>query len=303
MRPRFTQMGYTLALLSFALLSGCSGLSKQKTDGAPEKNIDFSQIPDAQPRIEALSKSGNPDSYEVFGKRYYVRKNAEDYTERGVASWYGTKFHGRKTSSGEPYDMYAMTAAHKTLPIPAYVKVSNLDNGKTIVVRVNDRGPFVDDRIIDLSYVAAQKLEMTAKGTANVEISVVRPHHGNTDVAKQIPTLAATTTPTKTTKHPSKRLYVQLGAFSQRHNAENLVIKLRQDVQLDSVLKRLQKQTDPSDIAPSYSIKQSPTDTDAANTGSLYRVRIGPFKSRQTSEEMGMFLSQQGYPGHFIHVE
>ena len=174
MRIQFTSTVLTMVLLTGVLLTGCSSLSTQDTDGAPDKQVDINQIPDAKPRTEDLSKYGNPDSYVVFGKRYYVCKNIENYTEQGLALWYGTKFHGRKTSSGELYDMYAMTAAHKSLPIPSYVKVSNLDNGKSIVVRVNDRGPFVDNRIIDLSYVAAQKLDMTNNGTANVEISVIR---------------------------------------------------------------------------------------------------------------------------------
>ena len=116
-----------------------------------------------------------PLSYEVFGKRYFVLATAEGYRERGVASWYGPDFHARPTSSGEPYDMYAMTAAHKTLPIPAYARVTNLANGRSVVVRINDRGPFVGNRIIDLSYTAAHKLDMTQAGTAFVEVEVITP--------------------------------------------------------------------------------------------------------------------------------
>ena len=132
-------------------------------------------IPDAVPRIEPRSTHGNPVAYEVFGKRYFVLATADGYRERGVASWYGPTFHARPTSSGEPYDMYAMTAAHKTLPIPAYVRVTNLGNGRSVVVRVNDRGPFVDNRIIDLSYTAAYKLDMTRAGTAFVEVEAITP--------------------------------------------------------------------------------------------------------------------------------
>ncbi len=263
-------------------------------DGAPDKNVNIEQISDAQPRIEALSKYGNPDSYVVFGKRYYVLKNADEFTERGVASWYGTKFHGKKTSSGEPYDMYAMTAAHKTLPIPAYVKVSNLDNGKTIVVRVNDRGPFVDNRIIDLSYVAAQKLDITTKGTANVKISIIKPDQLQSEQIKHKSSKPAL-------EQHFENLYVQLGAFSQRNNAENLVIKLQQDVQLAAVLKQLKLQPDHAmEATPSFSIKQSQVDSNQANGSELFRVRLGPFKNRSTSEEVGTILSQQGHVENFI---
>jgi rare lipoprotein A len=127
-------------------------------------------IPDAVPKYEPRSRYGNPPSYEVFGKRYYVLSSGVGYIERGVASWYGPGFHKVRTSTGEPYDMYAMTAAHKTLPLPAYVRVTNLQNGRSVVVRVNDRGPFVANRIIDLSYTAAAKLDMLRNGTAMVEI-------------------------------------------------------------------------------------------------------------------------------------
>jgi rare lipoprotein A len=132
-------------------------------------------IPDAVPKVEPLSRYGNPSYYEVFGKRYYVLSSSVAYLERGVASWYGPGFHQVRTSSGETYDMYAMTAAHKTLPLPAYVRVTNLENGKSVVVRVNDRGPFVGNRIIDLSYTAAARLDMLRNGTAMVEVRGIDP--------------------------------------------------------------------------------------------------------------------------------
>ena len=132
-------------------------------------------MPDAIPRVEPRSIYGNPPSYEVFGKRYYVMASSVGYVERGVASWYGPGFHKELTSVREPYDMYGMTAAHKTLPLPAYVRVTNLQNGRSCVVRVNDRGPFVGNRIIDLSYTAAAKLDMLRDGTAMVEVRVLQP--------------------------------------------------------------------------------------------------------------------------------
>jgi rare lipoprotein A len=132
-------------------------------------------VPDMVPRIEPRSRNGNPPFYDVMGKRYFVLSSSVGYVERGVASWYGPGFHKVRTSTGEPYDMYAMTAAHKTLPLPAYVRVSNLQNGRSIVVRVNDRGPFVGNRIIDLSYTAASKLDMLRNGTAMVEVRTIEP--------------------------------------------------------------------------------------------------------------------------------
>ena len=163
-----------LPLLAGSLLLGACG-SLVTHDSAPTRYVDHTRVANAVPKVEPRSKYGNPDSYVVRGKQYTVRKTAVGFSQRGIASWYGTKFHGHRTSSGEPYNMYAMTAAHKTLPIPSYVEVTNLDNRRKIVVRVNDRGPFHDGRIIDLSYVAAKKLGITATGTGQVEIRAIDP--------------------------------------------------------------------------------------------------------------------------------
>ncbi len=141
----------------------------QSSPPAPEA------VPDAIPRYEPRSIHGNPPFYDVFGKRYFVLSTSADYLERGVASWYGPGFHEVRTSTGEPYNMYGMSAAHKTLPLPCYVRVTNLQNGRSVVVRVNDRGPFVGNRIIDLSYSAAAKLDMLRNGTAMVEVRTVGP--------------------------------------------------------------------------------------------------------------------------------
>lgn len=145
--------------------------------GDPESGprTPISDIRDAVPRPEVKSASGNPESYEVLGKRYRVLDTSAGYRERGIASWYGEKFHGRRTSSGVPYDMYRMTAAHKTLPLPTYVRVTNLENGRSVVLRVNDRGPFIEGRIIDVSFVAAQKLGLVGPGTARVEVEALDP--------------------------------------------------------------------------------------------------------------------------------
>ena len=141
----------------------------------PRNAPDVYQIPDAVPRDEPRSAFGNPPFYVVAGHRYVVLPSASGYVERGVASWYGTEFHGLRTSTGEPYDMFAMTAAHKTLPLPCYARVTNLSNGRSVVVRINDRGPFVANRIIDLSYSAATRLDMIRNGTAFVQVEVLTP--------------------------------------------------------------------------------------------------------------------------------
>ena len=176
-------------------------------------------VPDATPRTEPRSRNGNPPFYDVLGKRYFVLSSNVGYVERGVASWYGPGFHKIRTSTGEIYDMYGMTAAHKTLPLPAYVRVTNLQNGRSIVVRVNDRGPFVGNRIIDLTYTAAAKLDMLRNGTAMVEVrSVDSP--ASLSVAADAPAAAPAAIAAPT-------LFVQAGAFSDPANAERLAEKLR----------------------------------------------------------------------------
>lgn len=163
-----------LIALSAALLLGCgTGAVYQRSDSAPSFQIAEHEIFDAVPRREPIGTAGNKNPYTVNGVTYTLLPTVKGYRERGVASWYGTKFQGRPTANGEPYNLYAMTAAHKTLPIPCYVRVTNLDNGRSAIVRVNDRGPFHDGRIIDLSYAAAVKLGYAALGTARVEVQVI----------------------------------------------------------------------------------------------------------------------------------
>ncbi len=202
------------------------------TPPAPEPG----SVPDAVPRLEARSRSGNPPFYQVFGKRYYVLSSNIGYIERGVASWYGPGFHKFRTSTGEPYDMYAMTAAHKTLPLPAYVRVTNLQNGRSVVVRVNDRGPFVGNRIIDLSYTAAAKLDMVRSGTAFVEVRSIDPSPATTPEVVTVPLAPpADTAPPPVAAVPPPAapvsagapLFVQAGAFGDPANAQRLAQKLR----------------------------------------------------------------------------
>jgi rare lipoprotein A len=184
-------------------------------------------VPDAVPRFEPRSQYGNPPFYDVFGKRYYVLPSSADYVEIGVASWYGPGFHEIRTSTREPYDMYGMTAAHKTLPSPAYVRVTNLQNGRSIVVRVNDRGPFVGNRIIDLSYVAAAKLDMLRNGTAMVEVRSVGPTMAADETGIAPPVAASTGPNAAPAAARGTTLYVQAGAFADPVNADRLATKLR----------------------------------------------------------------------------
>lgn len=161
-------------------------------------NFDASMVADAIPKDEPKSRYGNPAHYTVFGKKYHVLNSAKNYSKEGVASWYGPKFNHRRTSSGEEYDMYQMTAANKELPLPTYAQVTNLENGKSVTVKINDRGPFKKGRIIDLSYAAAKKLEMTKKGTARVRVTAIDP---STYYPTHSDTSAARTADIRTTPH------------------------------------------------------------------------------------------------------
>jgi rare lipoprotein A len=194
----------------------------------PKPPADLASIPDAVPRVEPRSRYGNPVSYVVFGQRYQLLSTAEGHVERGTASWYGPGFHAARTSSGEPYDMYAMTAAHKTLPIPAYARVTNLRNGRSVVVRINDRGPFVGDRIIDLSYTAAWKLDMLRTGTAPVEVRVLSPGADVPPVmvaSVPVPSAAVAAGTGVGAAAPSRTM-LQAGAFFDAANARSLVARL-----------------------------------------------------------------------------
>jgi rare lipoprotein A len=176
-----------ITLILSLLLSGCSAPKRRKKDGPPKHvPANLLKTPDAVPKVEPLSRRGNrfgkngsSNTYVEFRKKYKVMSTSRGYRARGLASWYGTQFHGRKTSNGERYNMFAMTAAHPTLPLPTYARVTNLDNGKSVVVKVNDRGPFHGNRLIDLSYVAAAKLGVLGRGTARVEVESIDPRdHG-----------------------------------------------------------------------------------------------------------------------------
>lgn len=194
-------------------------------DSGPAGEIDVSGVPEPVPREEPRSRYGNRSPYTVLGKNYHVRESAKGYSERGVASWYGAKFNGRSTSSGEIYDMCAFTAAHKTLPLPSFVRVTNLDNGRSLIVRVNDRGPFHAGRLIDLSYAAAVRLGVDRTGTARVELRAVT---GEGEAASsEIAPPASNPPPVAVRDEPDgTRRWLQLGSFADKDNARRLVERL-----------------------------------------------------------------------------
>lgn len=237
-------------------LFACSSTTKVN-DGPPHFYVDETKVANAVPKIEPFSKYGNMPSYRVFGKRYYTLKDYRGFEQEGIASWYGTKFHAHRTSSGEPYSMLTMTAAHKTLPLPCYVEVTNLKNHRKIIVRVNDRGPFSGDRIIDLSYVAAKKLDMLGHGTTRVKIRAIDPRrtYGR-------PVVVAAK------KH---KVFLQVGAFRSKSNA----FKLRD--QLTTLLKT------PVDVSyPTF-------------TSSLYVVKVGPIHDLNLADNISARLHDLGF--------
>lgn len=293
---------WVLALVLSFVLFGCSHSStkdslplpsSQTSDGGrypgkpndwgPDKEIDMSHVPDAVPRYEQRTGAGNKNPYSVLGQTYYLIDDERSYKERGKASWYGYKFNGERTSNGEFYDMFSMTGAHKTLPIPSYVRVTNLANHNSVVVRINDRGPFHEERIIDLSYAAAQRLGITKMGTGDVEVEIVVPDDDprpplrpRTKVATYVNT-PATKIAVKETENTSRDAgivsradegitvstaipegtYLQIGAFSIEKSAKQFAASVGSKLGFPVVI----------------SVAKAPQ--------KLYRVRVGPFKDAQ----------------------
>lgn len=336
LRNLLTDLGAGVRLLLLlggllGLLSGCS--STVDKDSAPGHAPDVSGIKDAVPKVEPKSKYGNPKSYVVFGKRYHTKSSSEGHVERGLASWYGKKFHGRKTSSGERYDMYAMTAAHKTLPLPTYARVTNVETGRSAVVKINDRGPFHGKRVIDLSYTAARKLGVVSKGTAMVEVRAIDPKRPESNqegqflaAAEKTPksktqarkgAVVARNTPTKKKYKPVSRveeapvqiakakepaapspkvavantrkkprqasgssMYLQVGAFGNRTNAEQLRRQLA-----NNVAEQVQVRTADGRKTP------------------LYKVHVGPLDSRTKAKDVSQQLASLGLKHSHIVVE
>lgn len=299
-------------LLTALMLSACGTTPPHRTghDGGPTRPpIDVMSIPDAVPKVEPRSRYGNPRNYVVLGRRYHVLPTSDGYVERGVASWYGEKFHGRRTSSGDAYDMYGMTAAHKTLPLPTYARVTNLRNGRSIVVKINDRGPFVHNRLIDLTYTGAAKLGLLGAGTGLVEMRALDPRRADPgptliEVKRETP---ARTRPTQVasaasatrlldkliapaqadelpatapTTAASPTLYLQIGAFVNRANAEQLRKKLS------------------AARFPDIHISEA-----VGNQRPVYRVRIGPLASVAEADRMAGELVRHGIANPRVVVD
>ncbi len=226
----------------------------------------LASVPDAVPRAEPLNRYANRP-YEALGVRYEPLAAVGTYKERGIASWYGKKFHGQRTSSGEVYDMYGMTAAHKTLPIPSYARVTNLSNGRSVIVRVNDRGPFVRGRIMDVSYAAAYRLGIIGSGSGEVEVESLAPGHDSPPpvVAQPIQMEVPRTEPIVPAVNPTHGVYLQLGSFRSPQGAESFLAHMREE--LNGVGKRLMLST----------------------SGGLSRVHLGPYR---TAEEARASASQ-----------
>lgn len=245
---------YFFVAFSFmVLLSSCSHMKKK--DGPPNFYVDESRIPNAVPKPEPLAKYGNMKSYRVFGKRYYVMKSSKHYDQIGTASWYGTSFHARRTSSGERYNMLDMTAAHKTLPLPTYVKVTNLRNHRQVILKVNDRGPFVDSgRLIDVSYVAAKKLGMIGHGTTRVRVTAIDPYAFG---GKRL------------YFNKNKPFFLQVGAFRNRSRAEQYQQRIS-------------------------SLLSTHVDISKPASSKLYHVQIGPLQDPAKANQIANRLREYG---------
>lgn len=248
----------------FLLLAGCSSTQVQVQDGPPDSGVvDLRNIPDAIPEPIQVPLKNTP--YVLEGIKYEPMESANGYAEQGVASWYGTKFHGRQTANGEIYDLYKMTAAHKTLPLPSYVKVTNLDNNLSIVVRVNDRGPFVGDRLIDLSYVAAKKLDFADVGLANVAIEGINPESFSKFAKGEA---------------NDEIVYLQLAALKNYHSAQLLRRQVFSAIGAHAKVVSDEKQPEP-----------------------FYRVRIGPVESPEQMESLLENLAAAQFDPPFIVYE
>lgn len=260
-----------LLLVCLLCLSACGTKSRyaMEHDIGPKGSFDASGVPDAIPVWEPLSRQGNASPYQVRGVTYHLADTQNGFQEVGIASWYGLKFHGELTSNGEVYNMYAMSAAHKHLPLPSYVRVTNLENGKQVVVRVNDRGPFHKGRVIDLSYAAATKLGYANKGTAKVRLELIKP------------------------------LQMASGQASKQSN-ENLQDKIAHFIQVAAFASRPSAEQVSQQIASAAAISDVFVASQESGASSVHRVRVGPFSDEKSAERVLKILKSQGYKGALI---
>ena len=275
---RYNSSKWICLVCGLIILSACTTAPYIPADRGPAPgSVDISSVHDAVPRKEPRSQYGNPVSYVVNGKRYYVMGDEKNFVERGIASWYGEKFHGRTTSSGEKYDMYAMTAAHKSLPLPSYIEVINLRNGHKVIVRVNDRGPFHENRIVDLSYTAAAKLDILRDGTGLVEIRSIDPDtFGKNEAENANKSLQAASN----ISISKSGFYIQVGAYSELSNA----------IKMKARLQALEKSL--------LNINEA-----SINGQSVYRVRFGPITDISLADHIVGNLHFYGVFDHYITID
>ena len=290
-------------------LSGPGNYSPPHKDGAPWWDVDVSRIPDAVPMPHYGPVKASP--YVVFGKQYYPIPDARRYQAVGPASWYGTKFHGQATANGETYDLYGMTAAHKTLPLPSYVRVTNLENGKSAILRVNDRGPFYSDRIIDLSFAAAKKLGYAENGTARVKVEGIDPHEWWAQQGRPVPLVLAAAQPVAQVKTVAQPLTQPLEQYSpppQQHAAAVLPVQIDAKKNASVAASGLYLQVGAfanPDAAELLKAKLSETvsapvfiSSVVRNQQILHRVRLGPIDSQGEAEQLrdSVRLANLGQP-------
>ncbi|WP_344802160.1 septal ring lytic transglycosylase RlpA family protein [Allohahella marinimesophila] len=290
-------------------LVGCSSTPTSssrysiKQDVEPEGGFDPTNVPPVIPTAEPKSRGGNKSPYTVWGKQYTVMDSAQGYNQTGLASWYGAKFHGHATSNGEIYNMYAFSAAHKNLPLPTFARVTNLKNGRSIVVRVNDRGPFHEDRLIDLSYAAALSLDVVKTGTAPVRVEALLPQDelspmdslqqattpatqlpGSTEAKISVTQPVQPALPSGQLEHSNEPMFLQVGAFSTRERA------LQVKGELQSMLQGLVKPKGPDVFIEEI----------ASAERMLHRVRIGPLESSGELPRFQSRLAKTSYSGTLV---
>ncbi|MBU1332872.1 MAG: septal ring lytic transglycosylase RlpA family protein [Gammaproteobacteria bacterium] len=290
-------------------ISGPTNYSQPHKDGAPWWDVDVSKIPDAVPMPHYGAVKASP--YTVFGKQYYPIPDARRYTAVGPASWYGTKFHGQATANGETYDLYGMTAAHKTLPLPSYVRVTNLENGKSAILRVNDRGPFYSDRIIDLSFAAAKKLGYAESGTARVKVEGIDPHEWWAQQGKTVPMMMAGTPKSAVAQPVAQSISQPLETYSpppQQHAAAVVPVQIDAKKNASLAASGLYLQVGAfanPDAAELLKAKLSDTvsapvfiSSVVRNQQILHRVRLGPISSQGEAEQLqsSVRLANLGQP-------
>jgi len=244
---------------------------QEHDDGPAAPAVDVSKLVEPVPKVEPRARYGNNPSYSVLGQNYHLLTDTHGYVERGIASWYGNKFHGYMTSSLEPYDMYAFSAAHKTLPLPTYARVTNLDNGKSVVVRINDRGPFHENRLIDLSYAAAVRIGIWPKGTGLVEVRALDPAH---------PEAPPPPLPKTVTAQADTHIYLQLGAFGDRANAERV-----------------------ADAARRGGIDHVDIESAGVNGRTVHRVRVGPLADVAAADALTPRIERLGFGPPRVAIE